>query len=108
MQSLNILFKGKLLVNKKISVDPLIPWTLILLISLIPSTLTNINKKVQSLKLEPNHLTQPILKQTEVTNCLQALQKHFVLVPIDKTFKNITVICKRYYAEVILKGIKCY
>lgn len=88
------------MVNKKISVDPLIPWTLILL--------TNINKKVQSLKLEPNDLTQPILKQTEVTNCLQALQKHFVLVPIDKTFKNITVICKRYYAEVILKGIKCY
>ena len=58
MQNLDILFKGKLSANKKISVESLIPRILISLMPLVPAILTNIDKKIQNVKLEVNHLTQ--------------------------------------------------
>ena len=58
MQNLDILFKRKLSANKKISVESLIPWILISLMPLVPAILTNIDKKIQNVKLEVNHLTQ--------------------------------------------------
>ena len=47
----------------------------------------------------------PILRRSEVTEYLQNLQSKFVLVPIDKASNNVSIICKKFYIEVILKEI---
>ena len=47
----------------------------------------------------------PILKRSDVVDYLQNLHSKFVLVPIDKASNNVSIICKRFYIEVILKEI---
>ena len=49
--------------------------------------------------------TNPVLKQPEVVDYLMSFQKKFVLTPIDKASNNVSIICKRYYVEVVLKEI---
>ena len=59
-------------------------------------------------KLKPTikkQRTNPVLKQTEVMDCLNLLHKKCITTPIDKASNNVSVICKRYYAEVVLKEI---
>ena len=94
---LDNLMKGKLLggVLKKISEESLIPCKSV--------TLKKVDWKISKLKasIKPFRFN-PILKQIDVINCIEALHKKFVLVPISKAFSNVAVICKRYYAEVIL------
>ena len=36
---------------------------------------------------------------------LSLLHKNFVLAPIDKASGNVAVICKRFYAEVLVKEL---
>ena len=55
-------------------------------------------------KIKPRK-TNPVLKRDDVQTYLNYLHKHFVLVPIDKAANNITIICKHFYVEVILKEI---
>ena len=94
---LDNLIKGKLLggILKKISEESLIPWKSV--------TLKKVDWKISKLKarIKPFGFN-PILKQIDVINCIEALHKKFVLVPISKAFNNVAVICKRYYAEIIL------
>ena len=45
--------------------------------------------------------TNPVLKQPEVIDYLNSFHKKFVMTPIDKASSNVSVICKRYYAEVV-------
>ena len=40
--------------------------------------------------------------------CLEELQHHYIMVPIDKASNNIAFICKRYYAITILKELGFY
>ena len=49
--------------------------------------------------------TNPVLKQPEVIDYLKSFQEKYVLAPIDKASNNVSVICKKYYVEVILKEI---
>ena len=49
--------------------------------------------------------TNPVLKQPSVVDYLNSFHGKFVLTPIDKAASNVAVICKRYYAEVLLKEI---
>ena len=49
--------------------------------------------------------TNPVLKQPEVVEYLNSFHKKFVMTPIDKASSNVSVICKRYYVEVILREI---
>ena len=41
--------------------------------------------------------SNPILKQIDILSCLEALQKNFALVLIDKTSNNFTTVCKWCY-----------
>ena len=50
--------------------------------------------------------TNPVLKQPEVVNYLNLFHEKYVMTPIDKASSNVSVICKRYYVEVILKEIE--
>ena len=61
------------------------------------------NSKLKT-RIKPSK-PNPILKQVDIIRCLQALQKKFVLFPIDKASNNVAYICKRYYVEVILNEI---
>lgn len=61
---------------------------------------------IQKLKLKiKKQRTNPVLKQPEVMNYLNSFHEKFVMTPIDKASSNVAVICKRYYAEVVLKEI---
>ena len=94
---LDNLIKGKLLggIFKKISEESLIPWKSV--------ALKKIDWKISKprARVKPFRFN-PILKQIDVINCIEALHKKFVIVPISKSYNNVAVICKRYYAEVIL------
>ena len=48
-----------------------------------------------------NVLSKPRVKQE-----LSKLKQHFVLVPVDKAGKNISIICKKYYLEVMSNEIE--
>ena len=61
------------------------------------------NSKLKT-RIKPSK-SNPVLKQVDIIRCLQALQKKFVLFPIDKASNNVAYIRKRYYVEVILNEI---
>ena len=47
-----------------------------------------------------------ILKKPEVKSELSKLQDDFVIVPVDKAAKNISIICKKYYIDVMSNEIE--
>ena len=55
-------------------------------------------------RLKSQH-TNPVLRQEDCVNYLKSFHEKFVVVPIDKASNNVAIVCKRYYAEVILKEI---
>ena len=48
-----------------------------------------------------NYRYNNILSKPEVKNALRSLQKNFVLIPVDKASKNIAVVCKKSYIQVM-------
>ena len=46
-----------------------------------------------------------VLKDENAMKTLKKLHNNFVFVPIDKASNNIAIICKHYYASVILKEL---
>ena len=68
--------------------------------------LSKVDTKIDRLQanITPRH-TNTVLQQPAVKQYLEKLQKHFVVVPIDKASNNIAIICKRFYAEVLLKEV---
>ena len=86
-----------MLFGKKISDESLIPWK--------SAILMKVDKETSKLKIRiiPS-ISNLILKQIDVISSLEALQKRFILVPIDKASNNVAIICKRY-VEVILNEI---
>ena len=66
---------------------------------LVDPDIERLKKKVKK------HYTNPILKQPEVVDYLNLFHQKYVMTPIDKTSNNVSVICKRYYVEVVLKEI---
>ena len=68
--------------------------------------LEQVDKEILKLKgkTKKQH-TNPVLKQPSVVDYRNSFHGKFVLTPIDKAASNVAVICKRYYAEVLLKEI---
>ena len=64
-------------------------------------------EKVKS-KLETlnNYHYNNVLSQKNNKDDLLELQKKFVFVPTDKASNNVSIICKRYYLEVLAKELK--
>ena len=63
------------------------------------------NKKTQlKTRIKPSK-SNPILKQIDVISYFEALQKKFILAPIDKASNIGAITCKRYYVEEILNEI---
>ena len=51
------------------------------------------------------HFRQSALKNADVKRSLEELQEKYVIVPIDKASNNVAFICKRFYANVLLKEL---
>ena len=69
------------------------------LLELVDSDIVKLKHKIKAQR------TNPILKQSEVLDYLTSFHEKFVMTPIDKASSNVSVICKRYYVEVVLKEI---
>ena len=98
MEDLDNVIKGKLLSDKKISKESLIPWQSAILVK-VDKKFSKLKTRIKSFKINPS------LKKFDIISCLEAPKKQFVFVSIDKASNNIAIICKRYYAEMILNQI---
>ena len=67
---------------------------------LVRERLDNISQKYKLPKY------QSVFDIPDVSCCLEEIMDNFVLVPVDKAAKNVAVICKRFYMEVLLKEIE--
>ena len=65
---------------------------------LVVERISSLKEKIQSPK-------QKILNDPDVKDTLRRLHDDFVLVPADKAANNVTVVCKRYYIETLVKGL---
>ena len=61
-----------------------------------------IEEVVPRLKLD---VVSEVLKDPDCRRSLSDLQKRFVIAPIDKATGNISLICKRFYAEVLVNEL---
>ena len=85
-------------VKHKVDNADMVPWR--------DSVLNMVDAKLSSLKHKIKfHKVKPTLNRPEVVEYLNKLHSEFVLVPIDKAANNVSIICKRFYVEVILKEI---
>ena len=65
-----------------------------------------IKERIVSLKIsKPSRVVNGILKDRECLNSLKDLKERFVITPIDKASGNVAFICKRFYAEVLIKEL---
>ena len=49
---------------------------------------------------------QSVFDIPDVAQCLEEIKRNFVLVSVDKAAKNVAVICKRFYMEVLLEEME--
>ena len=69
------------------------------MLELVDADIEKLKRKIKKQR------TNPVLKQPEVVNYLNSFHQKYVMTPIDKAASNVSVICKRYYVEVVLKEI---
>ena len=46
-----------------------------------------------------------MLQQTPIKNSLKYLHSKFVIAPIDKASNNVSFICKRFYAHILVNEL---
>ena len=67
-----------------------------------------VERKVKKLKkvrkFQPRQRTK-VLDRKDVKFYLENFQKDFVLVPTDKASNNISIVCKNFYIQVLLKEV---
>ena len=67
----------------------------------------SVDSKIVSFSKNINiHMVNAGLNDTSVSNSLKLLQDKFVITPIDKATGNIAIICKRHYANVLVKELQ--
>ena len=65
-----------------------------------------IRTKISALK-KSNYVKEvnEVLRSNECLQSLEELHNQFVIVPIDKASGNIAFVCKRFYAQVLVKEL---
>ena len=65
-----------------------------------------IDERIEEVKpsLKVDHVTET-LKDPECRNYLSELHDRYVIAPIDKATGNVALICKRFYADVLVKEL---
>ena len=56
------------------------------------------------INLKIDHVSE-VLQERECRRDLENLHKHFVIAPIDKATGNISLICKRFYAKILVNEL---
>ena len=69
----------------------------------LEKTLKNVNNRVFNLKTRINY--EISIQKSDIQQYLKAIYNKFVLPLSDKEAKDVAIICKKYYAEVILKEL---
>ena len=65
-----------------------------------------IEKRIQELKKNiKHHSVSDNLSTKEMTSALKNLHDKFVICPIDKAAGNVAVICKKFYAIILMKEL---
>ena len=64
-----------------------------------------VTDRISGLKGMFKRQNQKIMNDHCIKDCLRELHGDFVLVPADKAANNITVICKIYYIETLIKEL---
>ena len=67
--------------------------------------ISKIDDRISSLVAKNNTSKFSTLKTNSASNCLADLHSKYVMVPIDKAANNVAFICKRFYAQVLLKEL---
>ena len=65
-----------------------------------------INNVKEKLRKTKPYKYNNILNKPWIKNELSKLQSDFVFIPVDKASKNIAIICKKYYLEILTKEIE--
>ena len=87
-----------MVLRKKLKDIDLVPWKNIICKKVILK-IDSLKKKIKC------PYVKPILNNTEVKEYLAELHSKYVIVPIDKAANNVSIICKKYYIEVLLKEV---
>ena len=68
-------------------------------LKLLDERITELRNKTNILK------NTPVLEQQLVKEDLNKIHEQYVLTPIDKAGGNIAIICKRFYAKILIKEL---
>ena len=89
-------FIGDCSVTLKINLKIFSPWKKFIL----QKVMDDLAKKNNT------HSAYKVLDQAENKNFLQHFHEHFVVVPVDKAAKNIGIICKSFYIQILKKEVQ--
>ena len=67
--------------------------------------ISKIDDRISSLVTNKKNNKFSILCENSARTCLADLQSKYVMVPIDKAANNVAFVCKRFYAQVLLKEL---
>ena len=82
----------------KVSIQVLTPW--ICVVS------EKIRSRISAMKeKKPYDSDKQVLKSTDCMRALEDIHNRFVVVPIDKASSNIALVCKRFYAQVLVSEL---
>ena len=69
------------------------------LIKLLDERIKSLSNSIKPIKF------RPLLKQHLVKETLNELHEKYVITPVDKASGNVAIICKRFYAQVLLEEL---
>ena len=69
------------------------------IIALLDERIQNIQTNIENKEFTPH------LQNRHIKNALKNLHENFVLTPVDKASSNIAIICKRFYAKVLIEEL---
>ena len=84
--------------RKKIEDTDLLPWKN-MICRMVQNKIKSLKSKVKCPRIKP------VLNDNEVKRCLSELHAKYVIVPIDKAANNISIICKKFYIEVLMNEV---
>ena len=82
----------------KINIRVLTPWICVVC--------EKIKTRISAMKeKKPYDSDKQVLKSVDCLRALEDIQDRFVVVPIDKAASNIALVCKRFYAQVLVSEL---
>ena len=67
------------------------------------TVMEKIKGKIKNIK---THGFNNILSKPHIQECLKAVQEKYIFVPVDKASNNVSIICKKFYLQVLSNEIQ--